>query len=280
MNDITTTAKKLPRATAKEKDGIVMYWLDELQEGGLHINGIARLLGCNPNSVSQYMSAVIGLTTIEAEIVTDKGVRVVMLVLGGEFQKLLRHITRSRASASLRDRADDIRDKLAASGFKLAVMLELAPQKLAAQVQNQIDKEIRLQELKLETAKIVGDLTVLHGKELAMTAIGAADQVIRVETVVTEVVEPATGRYDKILSSDQLKRAIANRTGQKIKSMKEVVDRIKAAGRDDLLLPVTRHSTTEYVNADRLDEALALIYGESKQELLKPAGLLSRKKVG
>lgn len=274
MSNITVTAKKLPRAIAKEKDGIVMYWLDELQEGGLHINGIARLLGCDSKSVSQYMSAVVGLTTIEAEIVTEKGLRAVVLILGEEFQKLLRHIARSRANASLRDRADDIRDKLAASGFKLAVMLELAPQRLATQLQQHIDKEIRLQELKLETAKVVGDLTTLHGKELAMTAIGAADQVVRVETVVTEVVEPATGRCDKILSSDQLKRAIANRTGQKIKSMKEVVDKIKAAGRDDLLLPVTRSNTSEYVNADKLDEALAVVYGESKQELLRPTALV------
>jgi hypothetical protein len=145
------------------------------------------------------------------------------------------------------------------------------------QLQQHIDKEIKLQQLKSEYAKLLGDLTTMHGIELAMPAAGATDQVVRIETVVTEVVQPETGRRDKILSADQLKRAIADRTGQKPKTMKEIVNKIKAAGRDDLLLPVTRHSTTEYVDADRLDEALALVYGQCKQELLKPNSLLARR---
>jgi hypothetical protein len=267
--------KKLPQAIAKEKDGIVMYWVEELGEGGLHLKGLARLLDYNAGSLSALLKGVEQITILEARIVTESGVKTVELYTGQSIAKILRHISRSRASQAVRERADDIRDNLAAAGFKLAVMLELAPQQLAAQVQQHIDKEIRLQELKLETAKLVGDLTTLHGKELAMTAIGAADQIVRVETVVTEVVNPATGRSDKILSSDQLKRVVADRTGQTLKTMKLFTDKLKADGRDDLLIPVTRHSTTEYVDPSKLDEAIDVVYAKERQTLITPS-LLAR----
>jgi hypothetical protein len=38
----------VPRATAKEKNGVVLYWIEELSVAGLHINGLAKLLNCNP----------------------------------------------------------------------------------------------------------------------------------------------------------------------------------------------------------------------------------------
>ena len=141
--------------------------------------------------------------------------------------------------------------------------------------QTHIDKEILLQSLRVETARIVGDLTTLHGRELAMAAIGCSDQIVKVETVVTEVVQPITGRCDRILTADQLKAAVCKRSGQKLKSMKQFVDRVKAKGRDDLLVPVTRNATSEYVAADRLDEAIRLVYGDERQELLKPRSAMT-----
>jgi hypothetical protein len=38
--------------------------------------------------------------------------------------------------------------------------------------------------------------------------------------------------------------------------------------RDDLLIPVTRHSTSEYVAPDSLDEVIDLVFGNTRQRLI------------
>jgi hypothetical protein len=84
------------------------------------------------------------------------------------------------------------------------------------------------------------------------------------------VVNPQTGNSDRIVTSDQLKKAVKQKSGQNLKTMKQFVDRLVAAGRDDLLVPVTRNSINMYVDADRLDEAMAVVYGGAKQRLISP----------
>ena len=50
--------------------------------------------------------------------------------------------------------------------------------------------------------------------------------------------------------------------------MKWFTDKLKEKGRDDLLMPVTRHQTNEYVTPETLAEAIALVFGENRQLLL------------
>ncbi len=134
MNIVPTGGDKLPRAIAKEKNGIVLYWIEELGIAGIHIRGIARILECDPKTISKQIDGVNFLQHLEAEIVTPGGVQGVNLISETDLAKLLRHITRSKAKPETRDRALDSLEKLAAAGFKLLVMLELAPQKLAEEV--------------------------------------------------------------------------------------------------------------------------------------------------
>jgi uncharacterized protein (DUF952 family) len=125
---------KLPIAIAKEKDGITLYWVDELNLSGLHMQGLAQLLECNVGSIQYPLRAVKEISLLDAEIVTEGGAQGVSIITENDLPKLLRHISRSKAKIETRDRADDIRDRLAAAGFKLAVMLELAPEKLRASI--------------------------------------------------------------------------------------------------------------------------------------------------
>ena len=108
----------------------------------------------------------------------------------------------------------------------------------------------------------------LHGDRVVLALRGLSEQIIEKETIVTEVVEPATGKTSKILTADQLKKAVKERTGQKLKSLKEFADSLREAGRDDLLIPVTRSQTTEYPIPDRLDEAISVVYGKIRQKLI------------
>jgi hypothetical protein len=137
MADITLTNPQRPRAIAKEKDGIVLYWVEELQVAGLHVQGLAKLLQCGADLVSdtiKRLETVGQVVVLQAETVTTQGLRTVGLVTESDLSKVLRSIERSKAKEETRERAGDVRDQLAAAGFKLMVMLELAPQQLKAQL--------------------------------------------------------------------------------------------------------------------------------------------------
>jgi hypothetical protein len=276
MAESIVSSNKRPRAIAKEKDGIVLYWVEELNEGGLHLKGLARLLDYDENNLRKFVKGGVDISVLEAEIPTPGGVQGVYLYLGSDVAKILRAISRSKMSQAVRDRADDIRDSLVAAGFKLAVMLELAPHKLKEQVDQHVteaDKLIELERLRLRVRELDNAALETHSSALVMHGSAwLALQGVAVDLTVTiqatEVVEPATGRSTQILSADQLKRAVKERTGQNLKTMSEFTSAIKAAGRDDLLIPVTRHNTSEYVIPDKLDKAIAIVYKPKQQRLI------------
>jgi len=122
--------------------------------------------------------------------------------------------------------------------------------------------------LQLAMANRVDSMAIMHGVPVTLTLLGRGDCVAERETTVTEVVEPATGKSAKILSAEQLKRAIKQRTGQNIPSLKSFADSLRKAGRDDLLIPVTRSQTSEYVIPEKLDEAIDIVFGKQRQRLL------------
>lgn len=135
----------------------------------------------------------------------------------------------------------------------------------------------RIQELELELAlakeinaskRLDSDMLTMHGKETVLALRGMSDQVVKSEVLVTEIVQPETGRTAKVLTADQLKTEIKKRTGQKVSSLKWVIDKLRAANRDDLLVPVTRHSTNEYITPDSLDEVIDLVFGTARQRLI------------
>ena len=115
---------------------------------------------------------------------------------------------------------------------------------------------------------MAGHICDFHSPAIALALVGRVDCIVREETIVTEVVEPATGKTSKILTADQLKKAVKDRTGQKLKSLKDFADSLREAGRDDLLIPVTRSQTSEYPIPERLDEAIAVVYGKIRQKLI------------
>ena len=139
----------------------------------------------------------------------------------------------------------------------------------------EMDKQIRILELQnenlrtsLELRHLDNNMVTMHGVELVLTLRGKSDQIVRVEQTVTEVVNPKTQSSERILTADQLKKIVKQNTGQTIPSMKWFTDKLKEKGRDDLLMPVTRHQTNEYVTPETLAEAIALVFGENRLLLL------------
>jgi hypothetical protein len=138
-----------------------------------------------------------------------------------------------------------------------------------------LSNELELAKVQLELERernkgkaLDSTMVQLHGERVVLALRGLSDQVIEKETIVTEVVEPDTGNVTKILTADQLKKAVKDRTGQKLPTMKAFTDALRKAGRDDLLIPVTRSQTSEYPIPDKLDEAIAVVYGKCRQKLI------------
>ncbi len=125
MNIVPINGDKLPLAIAKEKNGIVLYWIEELGIAGIHQQGIARMLSCSISTVQNAVQGCTGISFLMAETVTPGGLQGVQLISETDLAKLLRHIARSKAKVETRDRADDIRDRLVAAGFKLMLTLPL-----------------------------------------------------------------------------------------------------------------------------------------------------------
>ena len=133
--------------------------------------------------------------------------------------------------------------------------------------------ELENENLKLKTnlVNITDTLVTMHGEALGLTIAGLnVGQIIEVKIPTTEVLNPVTGSSVEFLDAKQLATEVQRRSGQKVKSNADFVRKVKAANRDDLIVPVTRNATCEYIKPDDLDEAIELVYGRCKQQLLTP----------
>lgn len=131
-----------------------------------------------------------------------------------------------------------------------------------------LDKQIELEKLRLANKEIDDSMLKIHGKETVLLLRGHADSIVTVEKVVTEVLDLKTNKTEKFLSSEQLTTSITKKTGQKVPSMKWVVESVKKIGRDDLITAVTRPVVSEYIKADSLDEVITLLFGQERQRLI------------
>jgi hypothetical protein len=179
----------LPRAIAKEKDGIVLYWCEELQIAGLHVKSLMKMLQVENSFVSDTVTGLEGarrITRLEVEIVTPGGLQRGTLITESDLPVVLRKIERSRAKEVVRDLAGDLRDKLAAAGFKLLVMLELAPQQLAAQVQQHAMPQTFAQALFLAAQQQAEIEALEQNKKLLEGEIEVCNEVIQEQAEVVD----------------------------------------------------------------------------------------------
>lgn len=141
---------------------------------------------------------------------------------------------------------------------------------IPAQSERIVELQLEL-ELERERNKRIDrqdSMLTIHGKQVVLALAGCSDAIVREEVKVTEVINLNTGSTEVFLSADQLKTEVLKRTGQKVKSLKQFADDLRKAGRDDLLIAVTRQATSEYVKPAHLDEAIAIVYGKYRQGLI------------
>ncbi len=132
----------------------------------------------------------------------------------------------------------------------------------------ELELELQLERERNKRIDRQDSMLIMHGREVVLALNGQSDAIVREQVKVTEVINLDTGSTDVFLSADQLKVEVQRRTGQKVKSLKSFTDEIRKAGRDDLLIAVTRPATSEYIAPDRLDEAIGIVYGRQRQKLI------------
>jgi hypothetical protein len=135
----------------------------------------------------------------------------------------------------------------------------------------------QLQILKLENENLqrkerlinlTNTLVGMHGSSLGLAIAGVnVGQTVETKIPVTEVLNPVTGDTQEFLDAKQLASEVQRRTGQKI-SNAEFIRKVRAANRDDLIVPVTRNATCEYIHPDSLNEAIDIVYGRVRQKLI------------
>lgn len=136
----------------------------------------------------------------------------------------------------------------------------------------ELEIELKLEQERNKRIDRQDSMLIMHGREVVLALSGCADAIVREQVKVTEVINLNNGNTDVFLSAEQTKVEVRRRTGQKVKSLKSFTDEIRKAGRDDLLIAVTRPATSEYIHPDKLDEAIAIVYGKSRQGLIGCAG--------
>jgi hypothetical protein len=187
-----------PRAIAKEKDGLVLYWVEELQVAGLSFKGLGRLLDCGDQTIANLLEGAQVDYGFEAETVTEAGLRPLKLISEIDLSSVLLFTIQSKCKSETRKRAGEALGQLAAAGFKLLVMLELAPKQLAAQTA----EHSRLEELRLRKDILALEDKTLSLRHYVVTALPkpVADRILGVTEV--SVVETRT----EVIAGDRLVR--------------------------------------------------------------------------
>jgi hypothetical protein len=128
------------------KDGLDLYLDAQSGLTGTSINGLARLLGCNPKTV--HSVAITLNATKEAEAYTQGGLQGVTLIDEIDIPKILDAIANGkRTSEKNKEAARKVTSNLVRAGFRLMVLLEVAPEQIAAVAIDKITDPIKAQQL-------------------------------------------------------------------------------------------------------------------------------------
>ncbi len=139
-----------------KEDGTEMYYSTKTGKCAMGIKGIARYLGCDVKTISNQ-AVKFGLGKGH-EMYTEQGLRMVNLIMENELNELFTAILKSRCKQSTKDRVLEIQGKYVQAGFRLQVLLEVAPEQVAKEAINHIKDESKLEEVR--------DHAELHGQYL------------------------------------------------------------------------------------------------------------------
>ncbi len=148
-NSIVPTQTNVP--------GIELVYLEDRDAAGIHFRGLAKIVDCNAQTISDAAKGVKDEDIVELEIQTAGGLQRVKFVLENGVVQILETIIDSRCKKETRDNAKDLYRRFAKAGFKLYTMLQVAPEVLKTQVDRHVE-EMEILRLRKEVLSLEKDL--------------------------------------------------------------------------------------------------------------------------
>ena len=141
-------------------DGHELYYSTKTGKTAIGVKGLARILNINSQIVSNAMVKLnVGK---ELEMYTQQGLRMVKLAMEDEVPKILTHLSGGRHGKKTKRSAVLLQEKLAQAGFRLAVLLEVAPELVAKEAIGRITNIEKAQEVANDAATQVEYLESFH----------------------------------------------------------------------------------------------------------------------
>lgn len=118
-------------------DKTQFYYSTGSKKAAISIRGLARLLGCNAMTVQ---NAGVKLNVFkEHQMYTEQGIQGVKLIIQEDLPKVLTELSTGKKKAATKKAATKLQESLAEAGFRLMVMLEVAPEEVAMEAISRID---------------------------------------------------------------------------------------------------------------------------------------------
>jgi hypothetical protein len=149
-----------------------MYYSTKTGKAAIGFKGIARMLGCHPQTVSKQ--AVNFRLGKELEMYTSQGIRMVNLVMEDELNDLFVAILKSRVKQETKDNILRIQGKYVQAGFRLQVLLEIAPEVVAKEAISHITSTEKAHEVMVSAETQTRYLKEYWGLQDAIQATGAS----------------------------------------------------------------------------------------------------------
>jgi hypothetical protein len=159
MSNLDRTETKT--IVTKTVDGIELYYDKVSKESSTTISGLSRMLGCNKQTTTNYLNKVRNKKS--AKINTQTGFKTVNLINEKDIPNVLEAIINSKAKKETRAKASELLKTFAQAGFRLAVMLEIAPEEVAKEAINSITEEKAIEEVMLYGKQHSEYLESYHG---------------------------------------------------------------------------------------------------------------------
>ncbi len=191
MSSLQTTETNVP--------GVELIYLEDQDVAGIHIRGLARLLGCDQKTVQRLTEGVTPQRLLNVEIQTGGGFQGVTFVLEDGVVEILEKLIDGKHKKETKDSARALYRQFARAGFKLYTMLKVAPDRLKVKIDSYVE-EVEALKLKRDILKLENDL--FDKRHYVVTALPEALQQKVLGYTEVKVVE----YRDRILKDDEVLR--------------------------------------------------------------------------
>lgn len=160
----------------RKEDGSEFYYSSKTGKTAMSISGFARLVRCSPATISTLIVRLeLGK---EHQMYTQQGVRSVRLLMEDDLPKVFEAIASSKMKKETKANAAKVSARFIQAGFRLMVMLEVAPEEVAKEAINHITDTVKAREVKIHAEVQEKYLESFHGLQDAIQKTGAHYSVI------------------------------------------------------------------------------------------------------